>query len=112
MPGMGKRVQSKPITVFLDCDSESMSGSGSSRLGQLEFQREQYTEPQIALNAIRQIIIQETEKIESEVKQFKDEICKAFDSLEHRLDSRLSDITQTIQVLRNWPERMGTCELY
>lgn len=61
-------------------------------------------EPPVTLSPIRQIIIQDVEKIESEVKQFKDNICKAFDSLEHRVDSRLSSIAQRIQALEFSPK--------
>lgn len=99
MPAKGKRVQSKPITAFLDSAREGISGSGSSRLTQLELQTEQHIDPPVTLNPIRQIIVQEVEKIECEVKQFMDEICKAFGSLEHWVDSRLSDIAQKIHTL-------------
>lgn len=100
MPGKGKKVQSKPITAYVNSDGEcNLSSSGSSRLCQLELQTESHIGPPVTLNAIAQIVVQEIGKIKSGVKQFKDEICKAFDSLKHWVDSRLLDITQKIQML-------------
>lgn len=50
--------------------------------------------------------MQEVGKIEIEVKQHKNEICKAFDSLERKVDSRLVDIVQKVHALEITQKRI------
>lgn len=99
MPGKEKKTQSKPITAFLNLEGGKDVSNTTLRLGQLGPLQEQCVDSSITVSAIRQIIVQKVGKIEMEVKQFKNEICKAFDSLECKVDSRLAEILQKIQVL-------------
>lgn len=91
----GRRVQSRLIRVFLDSDGDNVSGITALAIGSIQHNTGQQ-EPAVTLNAIRQIIVQEVGKTECEFKHFKDDICKALDSLECWVDSRLVDISQRI----------------
>lgn len=53
----------------------------------------------VTLQAIRQIIAQEVGHLEIGLKKNQDDMGKAFDSLEHGVYSKLSDIAQKIDVL-------------
>lgn len=68
MPGKGRKVSSRPITTYFDAEGE-IEGKGSVEQG-----AGHETDSAVTLQAIRQIILQEVGKIETEFKSFKEEI--------------------------------------
>lgn len=55
-------------------------------------------ESEITLQAIREIIVQEIGKVQTEIKSFKEDVCKTLDALEQTFDSKLTTIAQKIDI--------------
>lgn len=93
MPGGNMKIYSKSITAYLDSEGEgpqywsaTCEGLRDDRSG-LEGKESTL----VTLTAIRELL-------ETEFKQFNEGMCKALETLEQRVDIKLSNIEQKIDV--------------
>lgn len=97
--GKRRKLQTRPITAFLDLEGDSESIVTSLTNSRVVPRDTQQLNSQVTLSAIRQIIAQEVGRLETGFKQLQYDMGKAFNYLERRVDLKLSDITHEIDVL-------------
>lgn len=100
IPGKGWKIQLRPRTAFFDSEGETGLGNNGS-IPTTGEQVDIHEEPAVTLQVIKHIFAHEVGKLEIGFKQFREDMCKAINSLEQRFDAKLSDVVWKIKALQS-----------